>query len=113
MTVISTHPTVAQFVGVTSDKIVDFGKNGKFRVLVYGAYNAMGLIGPEMNGIAILKEPEGDRRGFVVTDNLGKQDSGYFGPSKEQVELFERIVAMKWEDFRALANDSERSRQDI
>ncbi|MEG0869654.1 MAG: hypothetical protein RSG77_21815 [Hafnia sp.] len=109
MTVISTHPTVSQFVGVTHDQIVDFGVEGKFRVLVYAAYNSYGLIGPEHNGVAILRESPAS----VVVDELGIEASGYDGPSEAQVALFNKIVAMDWKTFRATANASSRSRFDI
>lgn len=101
-----TKPSVDRYMGVSRDQIVDFGKNGKFRVLVFGAYNAMGLIGPEINGIAILQEDPAR----VVTDAICKQDSGYFGPSQAQLDLFDEIVKMSWKKFQALVNESERAR---
>lgn len=66
-----------------------WGRN--LRVVVYGAYNAMGLIGPEDNGIAILDE--GSRS--VVIDGHVKENSGYFGPSVRQIEEFARIMSME------------------
>lgn len=106
MSVIHTKPTVAQFVGVSRDQIVDHGQHGKFRVLVYGAFNAMGLIGPENNGIAILQEEPA----LVVADSICLEDSGYFGPSSRQLAEFDRIVSLGWEDFKAVVNDSPRAR---
>lgn len=70
------------------------------RVVLYGAYNAMGLIGPECNGIAILDE---DAR-CVVLDGHLTEDTGYFGPSRRQVLEYSRILGMtdaELEDFIA------------
>lgn len=48
-----------------------------FRFLIYGAYNAMGLIGSEKNGIAILDED----KVAVLCDEIAKEISGYNQPS--------------------------------
>lgn len=63
-----------------------------YRILVSGAYNAMGLIGPEMNGIAILDE----NRKQVVADCIGRQPSGWYaehdaGPGRKLLALFEEL----------------------
>ena len=49
-------PQALPFVGISLDKTLDFGKHGQFRVMLYGGYNAKGLIGTEFNGIAITSE---------------------------------------------------------
>ena len=54
--------SVGQYTMVAKDQSLKFG-NRSFRVLLYGAYNAMGLIGTEKNGIAVLDE---DRRQVVL-----------------------------------------------
>lgn len=89
-------PRVSQFMGVWADQFRTFGKM-KFRVLGYSAYNAFGLIGSECNGIAILNENEKS----VITDEIAKQSSGYFGPSKEQEAEFARIMACSEAEFKA------------
>lgn len=112
MSVISNFPSVGPYVGVTIDKQVTFKqgrKNRTFRVLVYGAYNAFGLIGSEKNGIAILDENER----AVLADELGIESSGYFGPSKNQIDLFKAILGMSWADFQDLINNSGRNRYTI
>jgi hypothetical protein len=88
-------PRVSQFMGVWADKTRDFGAI-QVRILGYSAYNAMGLIGSECNGIAILNDTEKS----VITDEIGKQDSGYFGPSEKQKALFDEIVNCDEEKFK-------------
>jgi len=46
---------IGPFMGVEFDEIVSHGDRA-FRVITYSAYNAMGLIGTEYNGVAILDE---------------------------------------------------------
>lgn len=80
-----------------------------YRLVLYGAYNAMGLIGSECNGIAVLSET----RREVICDELGKESSGYFGPSDAQVRLFDHLVKCSDEEFRAAVNRSSRLRMSI
>lgn len=97
------------FMGVEHEfvKVVKKGKEKRlFRVITYQAYNAMGLIGPESNGIAVLDE---DRK-CVVSDEIEKQDSGYFGASVAQQKLMEKILAMDAKTFIAFVNASRRLR---
>ena len=78
-----------------------------FRVLVYGAYNAYGLIGSECNGILVLDE---DFK-TVILDEHAKEDTGYFGPSERQLAEWERIVAMfDYKDFAAFVNVNPRAK---
>ena len=58
------------------------GTKRKFRLLLYGAYNACGLIGSEYNGVAVLDEYARN----VVADNIAQESSGYFGPSVKQIK---------------------------
>lgn len=98
---------VSQFEMVSGDVTIHFvSKKRTFRILLYGAYNAMGLIGPEMNGIAVLDE---DNK-CVLTDGLAREESGYFGPSRSQIKYFNELVESDWETFRTTINNSERSR---
>ena len=46
--------SAGQYTMVSRDHKVKFGDR-TFRVVLYGAYNAFGLIGPEKNGIAVLE----------------------------------------------------------
>lgn len=112
MDVISTFPSVGPYTGVTRDKVIKF-KNGRksraFRVLIYGAYNAYGLIGSEKNGIAVLDE---DNRS-VLCDEIARESSGYFGPSDRQLESFASITSMPWSEFRELINAHDRARYTI
>lgn len=101
--------TVMPYMYCSRDQIVKFKKHGTFRLLVYGAYNAFGLIGSECNGIAVLSE---DRRN-VVADEIAKAGSGYFGPSTRQTELFDKMVVMKWPEFRRTVNAAERLRYEL
>ena len=102
------YPRVGPYVGVSRDQIVKKGKS-KFRLILYGAYNALGLIGSEYNGICVLNEDEMN----VVTDNLLNVDSGYFGPAKIQIELFDKMVNMSNAVFRELVNSSDNLRYTI
>lgn len=93
------------YMGVQFHRQVAFdlpGGKRTFRVLTYQAYNSMGLIGPEMNGIAICDD---DKR-QVVCDGLCKQSTGYFGASQEQFDRAEAICALEWPAFRDLVNGS-------
>jgi hypothetical protein len=96
---------VGQYAMVSLDQDLDFGGR-KFRVVVYGAYNAMGLVGPENNGIAVIDE---DRK-CVVLDGHLPQDTGYYGPSEDQVYEWNRIIRLPLADFLEFCNSHERSR---
>jgi hypothetical protein len=80
-----------------------------FVLVLYGAYNAMGLIGSECNGIAVLDK---DNR-LVVLDEHCKIDTGYFGPSESQVREFDRIKAMDADSFLIFCNAHPRLRKQI
>lgn len=100
--------SVGPFMGVQNDKIIKFGSR-LFRIVTYQAYNAHGLIGSEFNGVAILDENTLQ----VVADNIGCENSGYYGVSKKQVDIFEKICTMKLTEFRAFVNNTERLRMEI
>jgi hypothetical protein len=87
-------PNVGPFNFVWADKFVSFGKM-KFRVVGYCAYNAMGLIGTEYNGIAILSENDK----AVVTDNIACATT-YMEPTPLQRATFDRIVALPESEFK-------------
>ncbi len=74
---------------------VAFPNGRSFTVVMAGAYDA-GIIGPEHNGLVVLDADNGS----VVLDRHVPESSGYHGPSRRQVEEFERVTAMKdWREF--------------
>lgn len=77
-----------------------------FIVSVAAAYNAMGLIGPEHNGLFILD----DTAKQVVMDRHCEESSGYFGPSKRQITEHARVMALSDADFIAFIKASPRYR---
>jgi hypothetical protein len=109
MDVINTFPAVGPYMGVTRDSIREFENGSRFRVLVFGAFNAYGLIGSEFNGLAILDE----NNRAVLADRIGCESSGYFGPSRDQLALFDHAMTCDWPEFQALVNESGRNRYEI
>jgi hypothetical protein len=101
-------PSEGPYVGISRDQIVKKGKN-RYRLLLYGAYNAFGLIGSEYNGICVLNEDDKN----VVADNILQVDSGYFGPAKIQLDLFDKLVKMPNKQFRELINAADNLRYTI
>lgn len=97
--------SVGQYTMVHSDETLKFGKRS-FRVIVYGAYNAYGLIGTENNGIAVLDED----RMQVVLDGHCPQDTGAYGPSDEQMVEWRRICKMDASEFMEFCNSHPRLR---
>jgi hypothetical protein len=103
---------VGPFEWVVRDHVRKFHNGRSFRVILYGAYNAMGLIGSEYNGIAILDEDQKQ----VLADNIGRGSSFYGtsdGPSDAQKAKYEQVLKLSWEDFRTLVNTSGRNRYSI
>jgi hypothetical protein len=87
-------PHIANYMGVRQMvKREVFGAT--YVILIYGAYNAMGLIGSESNGIAILNETLKQ----VVTDQIACADSGWFGATKNQLREFDAIMNLSDEAF--------------
>lgn len=104
------HP----YMYVTEDKTVEYPNGEKLRYIIYGAYNAMGLIGTEHNGIAILNESKVD----VVCDNIGQGDSFAFNPSnisipKRLKDKFETLVSLPFEEIKEFVNNHQRSRYSL
>ena len=102
------HP----YMGISFDKYATFetpSGTRKFRIIVYQAYNAYGLIGPEMNGVAILDDDS--RR--VLCDGICKQQTGYFGASPLQIKTADGLIGMSWDNFKYFANSQETRRFDI
>ena len=110
--IICDFPAVGPYVGVTRDRVIKFKtgrKTRNFRVIVFGAYNAFGLIGSEFNGLAVFDE---DNRA-VLCDRIACESSGYFGPSRAQLAEFDRLAAMDWPGFRDFINAHDRTRYAI
>ena len=109
-----TQPTFQSNIGpfhfVTANKLINHGVNGTYRIVLYGAFNACGLIGSEFNGVGVLIEPKDGARGAVVVDNLGRESSGYGGPSQTQSDLYELICNEPWAQFQKRCNRSDRVR---
>jgi len=99
---------VGQYTMVSRDRTLSFGSRS-FRVVLYGAYNAMGLVGPEKNGIAILDED----RMQVVLDGHVQEDTGYFGPSDAQVSEWERICSLDAPEFKEFCDSHPMSREPL
>lgn len=86
--------TIHPYVGCTH--VTKFERAGRaFTMFIASAYNAMGLIGPESNGIVIACDT--DKR--LVLDEHEKQPSGYFGPSAAQVVEVGRLLKMSHDEF--------------
>ena len=96
------------FCFVNADALVEH-EGRHYRVVLYGAYDAQGLIGPEYNGIGVLCEDDKT----VVADNICRENSGYFGPSRRQIEEWRRIVEADTEEFKRTVNSSPRPRYRI
>jgi hypothetical protein len=102
-------PRLDRYVGVSRDEVVGWDTPSgerNFRIILYGALDAYGLIGPEMNGIAILDE---DNKS-VVLDGECPQASGYYGPSREQLDRWGEIVDFDWLEFKNFVNKHPKSR---
>ena len=100
---------VGPYRGVSRDEILEFPEGRTFRLLLYGAYDSLGLIGSELNGLAILDE---DKKAGLL-DNLYVEDTGWYGPSLAQTNAFERVLAMPWLEFKAMVNAEPEKRYEI
>lgn len=105
--VISDCPSVGPYTGVSRDVTVEYPGGARYRFLLYGAYNACGLIGSEKNGIAILDEELEN----VVLDEHKKADSGYFGPTDEQTNHFNLLVEASWDYISNFVAEHPRARE--
>ena len=103
---IQTLKNVGPYTWVSRDVTRTDEGRGSYRLIVYGAFNASGLIGSELNGIAVLDETE--KR--VLCDEICREESGYFGPSTRQLEVLCELVSMPWADFAEFINQHPRTR---
>lgn len=102
------HP----YTGVEFDKnrtVVIDGRIVEFKIITFQALNALGLIGPEMNGIAIFNDTDKN----VVCDRILQIQSGYDGASPEQLKLAQELVDMPDDEFREFVNNQARLRYKI
>lgn len=108
-TIAARHENVGPFMYTRGDHRRDDG----YRIVLYGAYNAMGLIGTEYNGIAVLD----DNRMQVWCDNICRDNSGWCyessEPSDAQKLVFENMKKMGTEEFVAFVNAQDRCRYHV
>jgi len=105
----NTNQNIGPYTSVSCEIKRTFKGHGEYRIAIYGAYNAYGLIGPEKNGLVVLDET----KRAVLCDEIEKADSGYFGPTKGQYEAMAAFKAMKWPEFREFINTHNRARYSI
>ena len=80
-----------------------------FLMAIYGAFNAFGLIGSEKNGIVIFDDDSKQ----VLLDEHEIADSGYFGPTRDQMVEFSRLMKTSWDEFQDFVNNHPRARFSI
>ena len=102
----SNQKQIGPFMGVSCEHSRTYKNGITLRFIIYSAYNAFGLIGPESNGIAVLCENDK----AVVCDEIEKQSSGYYGPSKSQVETLKTMLDMSWDQVTKFINAQHRAR---
>lgn len=78
-----------------------FDNDRTFKIAISAAYNA-GIIGYEYNGIVIFDE---DNR-KVVLDLHMQQQSGYYGPSDNQIKELARIMNLDWKPFTSFCKEN-------
>jgi hypothetical protein len=100
---------VGPYTWVSRDVTRTDNGHGSYRLIIYGAFNAYGLIGSELNGIAVFDENE--KR--VLCDEIARADSGYFGPSAQQLETLIDLVSMPWPQFARFMNEHPRTRYQL
>lgn len=89
-------PRLGPYMGILRDE-----KRGRYRLALYCAYNAGGLIGSEYNGIVVLD----DKDHCVVADNIavGK-------PQSDQTSIMSYLLKCSAKEFAKLINDAPRAR---
>jgi len=94
-------PHAGPYYGVSKDTVI-----GRYRIILYGMFNANGLFGSENNGIAILDELDH----IVLLDRHQQINSGYYGPSESQLTEFSRLVSLDYEDLEEFIESHPRYR---
>jgi len=100
---------IGPFVGVSIEQDKTYKNGKKLKFIIYSAYNAFGLIGPESNGIAVLCENDKS----VVCDEIAKAASGYYGPTQDQIETLKTMLSMSWDQLRKFINSQKRARYEL
>ena len=81
-----------------------------FRIITYQAYDAYGLIGTEINGVAVLDD---DQKQIVCDKMWPNRQGGWGGATQEQVENAERLADLRWDLFKSEVSTHEQCRPDI
>ena len=99
---------IKNYMGVARDKFrgptfIDSAGNERerYRIILYSAYSAFGLIGTEHNGIAVIDMQSRQ----VILDEFGAIESGMGGPTPTQVWLYERVMEKSDEEFMRWLHD--------
>lgn len=96
------------YMGVQFDRPLIFpGIPLEFRVFTYQAHNALGLIGPEFNGVAVVLDKPSKT---VICDRIENAQTGYFGVSKQAWDMAHELCRMAWPEFVEFINNHPRSR---
>lgn len=92
-------PRLGPYMGILRDE-----KRGRYRLVMYCAYNAGGLIGSEYNGIAVLD----DKDRCVVADNIGRGMGTTY-----QTDVLEYLLKCSPSEFAHTVNSASRARFNI
>lgn len=104
------HPNnIMPYMGVQYDVQIAFAKDKVFRLATYQAYNAMGLIGSECNGVVMFD----DVRKSVVFDEAFKISSGWSGANPLAFDAIDGLCRLDWANFQKLVNAQSRLRSPI
>lgn len=82
-------PRLGQFVGIRRQFTRTINKKS-FTVAIYAAHDVFGLIGSERNGVVVVNDT--DKK--VVLDMEAASSSGWYGPTKKQLDVFGSLNAM-------------------
>lgn len=94
------------YMYVTLDKFRKVG-NKEYRIVLYGAYNAMGLIGTECNGLAIFSNTDRE----VICDQVACEP--FRAPTQNQKTLAQYLLECTEAEFRATVNAFPRLRHTV
>lgn len=96
-------PRLGQYVAIRR-KATRTIRKVEYIIAIYGAYDAMGLIGSEKNGIVVLN----NTRKAVVTDGIAgdPRGSGWYGTASNQVQTFNALVKLSPSAFLKYVRDS-------
>lgn len=106
MSDLTSRPSIAPYMYISRDQVKTLADGRKYRLIIYGAYNALGLIGTEKNGIAVLDE----QAMLILCDGIAPARSGYDTPHPEQLAVFNNLLLLNDADFCDYVNGCERSR---